>query len=69
VELITLINAYVGKCAVGFGEKERYTDFSGGIAKVHLSEEKMDMAFRLDFFCYFFRQGKKCKKTEYERLQ
>jgi hypothetical protein len=26
-------NSYVGKCAAGFGKKERYTVFSGGIAK------------------------------------
>jgi hypothetical protein len=50
--------SYVSKCAVGFGEKERYTDFSGGIAKI-LCEEKMDMPFRLDFFCYFFSSRKK----------
>jgi hypothetical protein len=39
---------HIGKGAVGFGEKERYTDFSGGIAKAFLCEEKMDMAFRID---------------------
>jgi hypothetical protein len=33
IELSNKTNAYVGNSAVGFGEKERYTDFSGGIAK------------------------------------
>jgi hypothetical protein len=54
---ILVPNIYVGKGAVGFGEKERYTDFSGGIAKV-LCEEKMDMAFRLDF-CFFWLSKRK----------
>jgi hypothetical protein len=48
---ILVPNIYVGKGAVGFGEKERYTDFSGGIAKV-LCEEKMDMAFALTFVSF-----------------
>ena len=32
-KLRILTSAYIGKSAADFGEKERYTDFSGGIAK------------------------------------
>ena len=34
-------NSSVGKCAAGFGEKERYTVFSGGIAKAFLREKRI----------------------------
>jgi hypothetical protein len=47
---------------VGFGEKERYTDFSGGIAKAIGAKKKWIWLFALTFFVTFFRQGKKCKK-------
>ena len=51
------LNIYVSMSAAGFGEKERYTNFSGGIAKVWC-EEKLDMAFRLDF-CFFWSSKRK----------
>jgi hypothetical protein len=31
--MLNKLNSYVGSGAAGFGEKERYTDFSGGTAK------------------------------------
>ena len=54
------LNIYVSMSAAGFGEKERYTNFSGGIAKVWC-EEKLDMAFRLDF-CFFWSSKRKNKR-------
>ncbi len=49
----------------GFGEKERYTDFSGGTAKAFLCEEKMDIAFHLVTprrDCFFVSRQRKNKK-------
>jgi|GEM_PF-4966945 len=42
----------VGKGAVGFGEKERYTYFSGGIAKAFCAKKKWIWLFALTFVSF-----------------